>query len=122
MRNKYGYSPESRRRKKVSVEEIIFSEGILTGLFTAVYLKTGISIDPVDIMVTVLKITDTTMKQISPSVNSGIPIDAICMILPIIAFVASVGTIMLVKNRTYGAFIYLSGFLVMFIPVMFFVK
>jgi len=94
----------------------------MTGLFTAVYLKTGISIDPVDIMVTVLKTTDTAMKQISPSVNSGMPINAICMILPIIAFIASIGTILLAKNRTYGAIIYLFGFVVMFIPLMFFLK
>lgn len=122
MRNTYGYSHSSRKRRNVSIEELIFSEGILTGLFTAVYLKTGISIDPVDIMVTVLRTTDTAMKQISPSINSGIPIDTICMILPIIAFLTSVGTILFMKNRTYGAFIYLSGFLVMFIPLMFFLK
>ena len=60
------------------------------------------------------------MKQINPTVNSGIPIDAICMILPIIAFIASIATILLVNNRIYGVLIYLTGFFVLFIPLMVF--
>ncbi|WP_300331149.1 hypothetical protein [Methanocalculus sp.] len=118
MRQTYNYSFPPQRPRRISIEGIIFTEGVITGLFSVIKLKIGVSIDPVDMMILILKTTQTVMNKINPTVNSGISIDVICTILPIIALICSIATILLIKERIFGAIIYFLGFLLSFIALM----
>lgn len=102
------------KEKKISPEGAVITEGLISGLFFGIYFKTGLSVDPTDIMITVLNQT----QQIAQSLphNGNIPnyVPFFSLIITILTVVATIVTIFSVKNKMFGVFLYIIGFLFMF--------
>ena len=101
------------KRKKTTPEQEVLLEGLFSGLFFGIYLKTGVSVDPVDLMVNVLNTTQQITQSMPHtwSVPNYVPLFTI--MVSIISFLAMVGSILSVKNKIIGLSLFFGGFLLM---------
>lgn len=99
------------RSVKISPEKAVFIEGFSTGFFFAISLKTGISIDPYDLMILVLQKTEESTRNIGNSWNSLPIIPLVSFLIAFLSILALIATIFSVRNKFFGVLIFIFGFI-----------
>jgi hypothetical protein len=102
------------KKHEISPEGAVVTEGLISGLFFGIYLKTGLSVDPTDLMINVLNQTQQIAQSMPHSIDIPNYVPIISLIITILTLLATIATIFSVKNRIFGIFLYLIGFLFMF--------
>jgi hypothetical protein len=99
----------NNRPHKISPEKAIFIEGFSTGFFLAIAMKTGISVDPFDLMISVIQKTEELTRYRGNAWNSPSLVPLASFLITILSILALIVTIFSVKNKIFGVMIFVFG-------------
>ncbi|MDE4907181.1 hypothetical protein L0665_00875 [Methanogenium marinum] len=118
-RYKNPFSPSSSSLTPLSPPVRIFMEGLVSGLFAAFTIKTGINPDPVAQMGNVLDIIIDTVEKLDPGFNGSKFRSFFGLTAFIVGIVGLFEVFNLAENWLFGIMLFIVGFLFGFIITLF---
>jgi len=108
-----------KRKAKITPEQAIITEGLVTGLFFTLYLKTGVSYDPYDLLISATKQIEVATQSMPHAWNTPSYFPLISALISIIGILSLIATIFSIKNKCLGLGIFLVGFFISFVIVIY---
>ncbi|MFA4825030.1 MAG: hypothetical protein WC593_07705 [Methanoregula sp.] len=96
---------------KSNREKEVILEGLITGIFFGLFLKTGNSYDPNDIIISVLQKVEETTKSMPHVGNTPSFVPFASIIVTVLGILSLFVTILSVKNKKLGIILFIIGFI-----------